>query len=162
MIKWAFGIVITAVMILGVVAYLPFEEAEAKGNTIVITGTTGDDRIRVFDSSNRIDCVGCSGLTVTGPVTGPTMDFATEIWTITSGAGDGVNDKYKINGNGGSDGIIIFDGSSTDKDKYEIENAGFVRIFDGDGNDKYKIKDSSEGSVEYFDGPGKDKVKFDG
>jgi len=150
------------VLVTGLTLVATLDDAEAKDNKIVITGTPGDDVIFIADFGNSINCQ-CSGITVTGPVTGPTTNFlGHESWIINSEAGDGVDTKYEINGNGGIDNVSFGDGESPDKDKVEIENVAFVRIFDGDGNDKYKVKDSSGGSVEYNDGPGKDKLDFKG
>ena len=144
MIKWAIGIVITAVMILGVVAYLPLEQALADDVKIVITGTTGDDFIRVFEDASIIQCLPCTGLTVTGPVTGPVLvGFVPpfiEVWTITLGAGDGFDTKYEINGNGGTDKIEINDGPISDDDEFEIENADSVKYTDGPGDDTLEFE----------------------
>ena len=104
----------------------------------MITGTTGDDGILVFDSGNLIKCD--TACTVTGPVTGPISVGSQTHWTIDSGAGDGVDDKYKINGNGGSDRIIFHDGSATDNDKIKIENVDRFEYFDGSGKDKLDFK----------------------
>jgi len=153
------------VLVTGLTLVVTLDDAEAKDNKIVITGTPGDDIIKLDDFNNRITCFQCTGLTVTGPVTGPFISgFAgdTELWLINPEAGDGVDDKYIINGNGGSDFFDHLGGTSPDNDKFEIENFEKVRIFDGDGDDKYEVKDSSGGTVEYFDGPGDDKLEFKG
>ena len=86
----------------------------------------------------------------------------TELWLINPEAGDGVDDKYIINGNGGSDFFDHLGGTSPDNDKFEIENFEKVRIIDGDGDDEYVIKGSSGDHVEYFDGPGDDELEFEG
>jgi len=95
------------VLVTGLTLAVTLDDAEAKGNTIVITGTPGDELIRLNDNGNSIICLKCTGLTVTGPVTGPFPGPITipssERWTINPEAGNGVDDKYIIDGNGGSD-----------------------------------------------------------
>ena len=144
------------VLVTGLMLVVTLDDAEAKGNKIVITGSAGDNVIIIEEASDIIGCLG--GCTVTGPVT----QSSTEIWDINPGAGAGVDDKYEINGNGGTDTLEFRDGSSTDNDKVEFENASTVKITDGAGDDKYKVKDSSGGSVEYNDGPGDDELEFEG
>jgi len=177
MIKTIYGkkllmIATITVLLTGLMLVVTLDDAEAKGNKIkiVITGTAGNDFIIVDERGNKIICNLCAGLTVTGPVTGPVTDTSSshgdsEVWTVNPGAGNAVDDKYEINGNGGTDRIIIDEGSATDNDKYKIQStAGILdrlQIGDGAGDDKYEIK----GSVfhfEYFDGPGKDKLTFKG
>lgn len=154
------------VLVTGLTLAATLDDAEAKGNKIVITGTSGDEIIRLGDFGNFIFCDQCTGLTVTGPVTGPfSAGFplgSSERWIINPEAGDGVDDKYIINGNGGSDFFDFIGGSSPDNDKLEIENFENVRILDGDGDDKYEIKGFSGIEVQYTDGPGDDKLEVKG
>ena len=154
------------VLVTGLTLATTLDDAEAKDNKIVITGTTGNDNIVVDDRRNKITCILCAGLTVTGPVTGPFAGppsiASSEIWMINPEAGSGVDDKYIINGNGGIDRLSFFDGLDPDNDKVEIENVELVRIFDHDGDDKYKIKGFSGIEVRYFDGPGDNKLEVKG
>ena len=137
---------------------------------IVITGTTGREVIFVLESTNPINpansgsivCRPIGSCTVTGPVTGPTTQFILERWTINPGVGDGVDTKYKINGNGGNDFVSFADGTSTDDDEVEFKNTATVRIFDDAGDDEYVVKGSSGDRVEYDDGPGDDELEFEG
>ena len=154
------------VLVTGLTLAVTLDDAEAKGNKIVITGTSADELIRISDDGNSILCLKCTGLTVTGPVTGPfpgpSSIPSSEIWMINPEAGSGVDDKYIINGNGGTDQFDFFDGLAADNDKVEIENVELVRIFDQDGDDKYEIKGFSGIEVRYFDGPGDNKLEVKG
>jgi len=168
---WLSILAISVVLIAGSLAVSPIaiaddDDDDDDDDKIVITGTSGDEIIRLGDFGNFILCDRCIGLTVTGPVTGP-FDAGfpvgtSERWIINPEAGDGVDDEYIINGNGGSDFFDFIGGSSPDNDELEIENFEHVRIFDGDGDDEYEIKGSSGDLVEYTDGPGDDELEFEG
>jgi len=160
---------ISVVLIAGSLAVSPIaiaddDDDDDDDDKIVITGTPGDDIIKLNDNGNSIICLRCTGLTVTGPVTGP-FDGplsipSSERWTINPEAGNGVDDKYIIDGNGGFDFFDFLGGPNADNDELEIENFEIVRITDGD--DEYEIKGSSGVEVQYFDGPGDDELEFEG
>ena len=141
---WLSILAISVVLIAGSLAVSPIAVAGGD-DEIVITGTTGTDLIIINeDPSPVFGAISCKPLmagscTVTGPVT--QLSGSAIIWTYNSGAGNGFDDEYKIIGNGGSDIIRITDGTSSDDDEFEVENAD---------------------SVEYTDGPGDDKLEFEG
>jgi len=168
---WLSILAISVVLIAGSLAVSPVaiaddDDDDDDDNEIVITGTTGDDKIQVFEF--LVAAIRCKPLcTVTGPVT----DLGEEEfggffkWTINPGAGNGVDDEYRINGNGGTDDILFFDGISPDDDKVEIENtAGILKVLivDTAGDDEYNVKGSSGDIVTYEDGLGDDVFEFEG
>ena len=127
-------------------------------NEIVITGTAGNDNIRIDEISGRILCFPAN-CTIDGPVTATSPGF----WTINSGSGDGVDEEYKVDGNGGQDTVAITEGTTTDEDKFDVSgNTIQVSIRDGAGDDEYEINGAGgRDSVSYTDGPGNDKVDFE-
>ena len=165
---WLSILTISVVLIAGSLAVSPVAIADDDDddNEIVITGTAGNENIQVGDFLNSIQCNGCTGLTVTGPVMGPfPEDFGfSETWTINLGSGAGFDDEYRINGNGGTD-FIQYLSVTSDNDKVEIENtAGIlnVDIIDGPGDDEYVVKGITGDIVKYEDGLGDDVFEFEG
>jgi len=146
MIKWMFlGIVITAVMILGLVAYLPLEQAEAKPgvNVIKITNPGGFQALSRIDE--RINVIICrpAGCTVTGPVT---MTSATT-WDVNAGAGNGFDDVYIFDARTTSAfpaaAVWLIDWVTVDDDKFVVTAKGGVItliVDDGGGTDDYSAK----------------------
>ncbi len=137
---WLSILAISVVLIAGSLSVSPVAIADGD-DEIVITGTAGRDRIIVDETEGDNGAINCRPDDGSCTVTGPVTQTSTVIWTINSGAGDGFDTKYVINGIGGPDFMTITDGSSsTDDDEFEIENAGRFEYFDGPGDDTLEFE----------------------
>jgi len=145
MIKWMFlGIVITAVMILGLIAYNPLEQAEAAPgvNVIKIKNPGGFQALSRIDE--RINVIICrpAGCTVTGPVTNVDATH----WTVNAGAGNGFDDVYifdtRTTAAFPAAAVWLIDWTTADDDKFVVTAKGVITLIvdDGGGLDDYNAK----------------------
>lgn len=161
---------------------MPFQSIRGGSTTIHVKGTPADNDIAIDESISNIPCPtgGCppnlgevfgmivctGGCTVTGPVTA--VDAST--WAIGRGGGNGVDDRYRILGNGGRDRVRFDDGDLPDGDRVFVE-ADFAvsdppsNVLDGPGNDSYRfIGGAGDNYVAFSEvnGSGDDRYRFDG
>lgn len=151
-------------------------QEEGRSNTITITGTTSGERTWILEYAHEYEictsagvAVRGSGVTSLGPVSSCPANEPYG-WDISPNP-DGVNTRYRVDGNGvlggGSnvDGVEVDDGRETDNDVYILDADQFF-MFDGPGNDRYDLTGIAAQGVEsviYSDttgGGGKDRVTF--
>lgn len=152
-------------------------QEEGRGsNIITITGTNSGENVEIREDvheseicTNARTVVRGSGVTYLGQV--PSCPSNLEYgWDISPNP-DGVNTRYRLDGNGvlggGSnvDGIEVDEGRGTDNDVFSLDADQFL-LFDGPGNDRYDLTgDAPIGSesIIYSDttgGSGRDRVTF--
>ena len=160
----------------GVVNDMEALAQEGGSNTITITGTTSGEITNIKEDLHESEICTRPDVTVSG--TGVTRlgevsscPSAQPIgWDISPNP-DGLNTRYRVDGNGvlggglNVDVVGVDDGRETDNDVYILDADQFL-MFDGPGNDRYDLTGiaalGSE-SVIYSDttgGAGRDRVTF--
>jgi hypothetical protein len=146
---------------------------ERGSNIITITGTTNDEHILINEDLHQSEICTFSGVVVSGSgVTslGQVSSCPSNEsygWDISPNP-DGIDTRYRLEGNGISTGggnadrVRVDDGSETDNDVFSLDVNQFA-MFDGPGNDRYDLVgdlvDFGE-SVGYSDSTGRDRVTF--
>jgi|SRR5215211_119211 len=143
-------------------------------NIITITGTTNDEDILINEDLHQSEICTFVGVVVSGSgVTSlgqtPSCQDGSNIygWDISPNP-DGIDTRYRLEGNGISTGggnadiVRVDDGRETDNDVYSLDVNQFA-MFDGPGDDRYDLVgdlvDVGE-SVIYSDSTGRDRVAF--
>ena len=146
-------------------------QQERRPNVITITGTTSDEHVTINEENKDSEIctrkgmvVRGSGVTFVGETSSCNVHY--HAWDISPNP-DGVDTRYRVEGNGFStgngpvDSVEVHDGSGRDNDVYSLDANRFL-MFDGPGDDTYRLVGGLvlPQSVSYSDQEGSDRVTF--